>query len=78
MAVFAQEASGLLMDNHSAPVSDAVIHTLTEIKVLVIDCAPKKTQIFQILDLTLLGVFRRRSRYELPFGDDLGTVIFAI
>jgi hypothetical protein len=27
-------------------------------------------QIFQVLDVTLFGVLKRRPRYELPFGDE--------
>jgi hypothetical protein len=37
--------------------------------VRVITFAPHTTQIFQVLDVTLFGVFKRRPRYNLPFED---------
>jgi hypothetical protein len=39
----------------------------------VITFAPHATQIFQILDVTLLGVLKRRLGYKLPFEDEKET-----
>jgi hypothetical protein len=70
LAVFAQEPAVLLMAHCSAHVRDDVIRILTEANVRIITSAPHTTQIFQVLDLTLFGVLKRRPRYELPFDDD--------
>jgi hypothetical protein len=43
-----------------------VIRLLTEARVRVITYAPHTTQIFQVLDVRLFGVLKRRPRYELP------------
>jgi hypothetical protein len=74
LAVFAQEVAVFLMDNGSAHVTDDVIQVLTEARVRVITFAPDTTQVFQVLDLTLFGVLKRRPRYELPFNDQNATV----
>jgi hypothetical protein len=76
LAVFAQEAAFLLMDDCSAHVSNDVIHILTEARVRVIAILPHTTQVFQILGLTLFGVLKRCPRYELPFDDHNATVKF--
>jgi hypothetical protein len=76
LAVFPQKPAVLLMGNCSAHASDDVIRILTEGSVRVITFAPHTTQIFQVLDLTLFGVLKRRPRYELPFDDDNATVRF--
>jgi hypothetical protein len=39
-------------------------------------CTVHTTQIFQIFALTLFGVLKRHSRYELPFGGEKATVKF--
>jgi hypothetical protein len=62
------------MDNCSVHVTDDVIRLLTEARVRVITCAPHTTHIFQVLDLTLFGVLKRRARYELPFETDNGAI----
>jgi hypothetical protein len=62
------------MDNCSAHLTDAVIRLRTEERERVITFAPHTSQIFQILDLTLFGVLKRRPRYELPFENDNTTV----
>jgi hypothetical protein len=64
------------MDHCSAHVSDDVIRILTEANVRVIIFAPHATQIFQVLDLTLFDVLKRRPRSELPLDDDNATVRF--
>jgi hypothetical protein len=37
---------------------------------------PHATQIFQVLDLTLFGVLKRRGQYQLPPEDDAGSPRF--
>jgi hypothetical protein len=69
LALFAQEIAVFLRDNCSGHVSDDLIPILTEARVHVIAFAPHTTQVFQVLDLTLFGVLKRRPRYELPFDD---------
>jgi hypothetical protein len=76
LAVFANEAAVLLMDNCSAHVSDDMIRILTEAMVSVITFAPHTNQVFQVLDLTLFGVPKRHPSYELPFDDDNARVKF--
>jgi hypothetical protein len=66
---FAEEFGVLLMVNCSSHATDHVIARLTKTRVYVITVAPHTTQIFQILDMTLFGVLKRRTRYELPFRD---------
>jgi hypothetical protein len=56
--------------------SDDLIHIPTEAKVRVITFAPHTTQIFQILDLKLFGVLKRRTRSALPFENDNPTAKF--
>jgi hypothetical protein len=58
------------MDHCSVHVTDDVIRLLTDTTVRVTTFASQTTQIFQILDLTLFGVLKRRARYELPFQND--------
>jgi hypothetical protein len=53
-----------------------IISLLTEAQVRVITFAPHTTWIFQVLDVTLSGVLKRRPRYELPFEDEKETVKF--
>jgi hypothetical protein len=74
LAVFAQEIVVLLMDNCSAHVSDGVIRILTDARVRVITFAPHTTQVFQVFDLILFNVLKRRPRYELPFDDGEATL----
>jgi hypothetical protein len=76
LATFAAEEAVLLMDKSSAHVSDDAIRLLTEARVRVITFAPHTTHIFQVFDLTLFGVLKRRPRYELPCETDNSTVKF--
>jgi hypothetical protein len=62
------------MDNCSANVSDDMIRILTQASVRVIAFAPRTTQKFQVLDLTLFGVLKRCPRYERPFDENNATV----
>ena len=73
---FSEETAVLLMDNCPSHVTDEIIGLLTEARVRVITFAPHTTQIFQILDLTLFGVLKRRTNYQLPFEDERATVKF--
>jgi hypothetical protein len=73
-AVFAQEIAVSLMIQCSADVSDYVIHMLAEASVQVIAFAPHTTQVFQVLDLTLVGVLKRCPRYELPIDQNTAPV----
>jgi hypothetical protein len=74
LAIFAQEPALLSPDKCSTQVSDDLVRILTEASVRVITFAPHTTQIFQVLDLSLFGVLKRRPRYELPFDDHNATV----
>jgi hypothetical protein len=76
---FNEETGVLLMDNClSHPISchatDDIIGLLTDARVRGITVAPHTTQIFQVLDVTLFGVLKRRLGYELPFEDEKETV----
>jgi hypothetical protein len=61
---FAEEMAVLLMDNGLSHISSDVIALFN-----VITFAPHTTQIFQVLDVILFSVRKRRPRYELPFED---------
>jgi hypothetical protein len=74
--VFTEEIGVSLMDNCPSHVTDDVISLLTEEPMRVITFAPHTTQIFQVLDVTLFGVLKRRPRYELHFNGETETVIF--
>jgi hypothetical protein len=76
LGAFAAEEAVALMDDMSGHVTDDVIPLLTEARVCVITFAPDTTHIFQVLDLTLFGVLKRRPRYELPLETDCATVKF--
>jgi hypothetical protein len=60
----------------SCHVTDDIIGLLTEARMRVITVTPHTTQIFQVLDVTLFGVLKRRLGYELPFEDEKETVSF--
>jgi hypothetical protein len=53
-----------------------VIRIFTEARVRIITFAPHTTQVFQVLDLALFGVLKRRPRYEVPCEHDKATVKF--
>jgi hypothetical protein len=73
---FTEETGVLLMDNSLSYVTDDIIGLLTPAGVRVITFAPHTTQTFQVLDVTLFGVLKRRLGYELPFEDEKETVSF--
>jgi hypothetical protein len=51
-----------------------VFATLRDHNLKVITFAPHTTQIFQILDLCLFGVFKSKMQYKLPFANSNLTV----
>jgi hypothetical protein len=72
---FTEETGVLLMDNCPSHVTDDdIIGLLTEARVRVTTFAAHTTQIFQVLDVTLFGVLKRRLRYKLPFEGERETV----
>jgi hypothetical protein len=76
LAGLVAEDAVLLMDNCSSHASDHVISLLTAARVCIITFAPHAAQIFQILDLILFGVLKRRTGYAGPFGRDKATAKF--
>jgi hypothetical protein len=75
---FAGETGVLLMDNCPSHVTHDIIGLLTEARIRVITFATHTdtTQIFQVLDVTLFGVLKRRPIYQLPFEEEKETVKF--
>jgi hypothetical protein len=69
-----------LMDTCSPHISPSGIEILSTARVrVVVDTfarQPRPTQIFQVLDLTLFGVLKRRDQYQLPLEDDAGSASF--
>jgi hypothetical protein len=57
-------------------VADDIIGLLTEARVCVIAFAPHTRQIFQILDVTIFGVLKRRLGHKLRFEEEKGTLKF--
>jgi hypothetical protein len=68
------------MDHCFPHVTPAAIELLStaRVRVVVVTFAPqpRTREIFQVLDLTLFGVLKRRGQYQLPFEDDPGSVRF--
>jgi hypothetical protein len=64
------------MDNCSPRLTPVLIDLLSETRVRIVTFAPHTTQIFQVLDLTLFGVLKRRGQYHFPFGYDAGNARF--
>jgi hypothetical protein len=65
----------LFTSHHITP---AVVELLStaRVRVVLVAFAPRTRQIFQVFDLTLFGVLKRRGQYQLPFEDDTGSVRF--
>jgi hypothetical protein len=63
-----------LTDNCSPHITPGVIELIStaRMRVVVVAFAPQPdtTQIFQVLDLTLFGVLKRRGQYQLALDDD--------
>jgi hypothetical protein len=70
------EEAVLLMDNCSPHLTPTVIELLTSARVRVVTFAPHTTHIFQVLDLALFGVLKRRGQYHLPLDDENKTADF--
>jgi hypothetical protein len=60
----------------SAHITPGVIELLSTARVRVVTSAPHTTQIFQVLDLTLFGVLKRRDQYQLSLEDDAASTRF--
>jgi hypothetical protein len=65
-----EEDAVLLMENCSPHLTPVVRDLLSTTSLRIVTFAPHTTQIFQVLDLALFGVFKRRAQYQLPFDDD--------
>jgi hypothetical protein len=74
---FTGESAILPMDNCFIHTRPELLATLKDHSVNVIIFPPHTTQIFQILDLCLFGVFKRKMQYKLPFANDNLTVNFS-
>jgi hypothetical protein len=74
------EDAVLLMDNSSPHITLGVIELLSTARVHVVVVTfrprPHTMQIFQVLDLTLSGVLKRRGHSQLPLEDDAGSARF--
>jgi hypothetical protein len=70
------EEAVLLMDNCSPHLTTVVIDLLSEVRVWIVTFAPNATQLFEALDLTLVGVLKRRGQYQLPFVNDAASARF--
>jgi hypothetical protein len=71
---FTCKSAILLVDNCSIHTRPDLLATLRDHKVKVITFPPHTAQIFQTLDFSLFGVFKRKMQCELPFANDNLTV----
>jgi hypothetical protein len=73
-----EEDAVLLMDNCSPRLTPAVIELLSTARVRVVTFAPQPhtTHMFQVLDLILFGVLKRRGQDQLPLDDGAGSARF--
>jgi hypothetical protein len=67
---FANKAAVLLMDNCSIHVRSETLQMLADHQVKVITFPPHTSHIFQSLDLSLFGNFKRKMNYRLPLDSD--------
>jgi stalled ribosome rescue protein Dom34 len=70
LAEFAAVDAILLIDNCWAHAIEDMIRLLTQERARVIIIPGQTTEIFQVLELTRVGVIERRSRSALPFVND--------
>jgi hypothetical protein len=64
----------LFTSHHSTPgVIELLLTARVRVVVVTFAAQPHATQIFQVLDLTLFGVLRRRGQYQLVREDDTGS-----
>jgi hypothetical protein len=75
---FAEEITVLLVENGSSHVNSDVVAILSETRVPGMTLAPRITQIFQILGVTLFRVLKWDPRSELPFGDEKTIIKFIV
>jgi hypothetical protein len=73
---FTNKEAVLLMDNCSIDVQPETLQMIAEYEVKVIIFPPYMTYIFQSLDLSLFGNFKKEMNYMLPLENDETTVGF--
>jgi hypothetical protein len=64
-----QEEAALFMDNCSSHLTGEVMDMLTTARVQIVTFTLQTKYVFQLLDLTLFGIFKRVGKYYLPFDD---------
>jgi hypothetical protein len=64
-----EEDAVLLMDNCSPQPTPVVLDLLSTARVWIVAFAPHTTQIFQVIELALFRVSKRRAQYQSPFDD---------
>jgi hypothetical protein len=62
----------LFTSHYATPIAIAFLST-ARVRVVTFAPQPHNMQIFQVLDLTLFGVLKRRGPYQLPLEDDAGS-----
>jgi hypothetical protein len=67
---FTDKEAVLLMDNCSVHVRSDILQILADHHVKVITFPPHTTHIFQSLDLSLFGTFKKKMNYKLPLESD--------
>jgi hypothetical protein len=60
----AEEDAAQLMENCSPHLAPVVLDLLSNVPVRIVTFVPHTTQIFQVLDLNLFGVLKRRVQYQ--------------
>jgi hypothetical protein len=73
---FADKEAVLLMDNCSVHVQGDTLQMLTDHRVKVLAFPPHTIHIFQSLDLSLFGTFKKRINYRGPLETDKNTAGF--
>jgi hypothetical protein len=71
-----EEEAVLLMDNCPSHLTQEVLGLLTAGRVRIVTFTPHTTHLFQVLDLTLFGLFKRRGQFHLPLETDHRTAKF--
>jgi hypothetical protein len=75
---FADKMTISLMESWSSRITCHPISVLAQGRLRVISFAPYTAQIFQVLDVTIFRVLKRRPRSELTFGDKKATLKFVM
>jgi hypothetical protein len=73
---FADKEAVLLMDDCSIHVQQETLQMIADYQVKVITFPPHTTQIFQSLDLSLIGNFKKKNNCTLPLESDETTAGF--